>query len=265
LLEERVMKKAFLLVVCFTLVFVACATVEYTDRKRLLLINEQEEEELGKEAFQQVLMESTLSTNEEQVDALNSVGVRIAAVADRPEYEWEFVLIDDPDTVNAFALPGGKVAFYSGIMPVCRTKSGIAVVMGHEVGHVVARHGAERMSQGLVTGLAGAALQAAITGKSPEAQAAIMNGYGIAATTGVLLPFSRKHESEADYIGLILMAKAGYNPQEAVAFWERMSEMSGGSAPPEFLSTHPSNVKRIEDLRAALPEAMQYYRASRNR
>jgi predicted Zn-dependent protease len=257
------MKKAFLLAVCFTLVFVACATVEYTDRSRLLLVSEREEEELGEDAFQQVLAESDLSTDVDKVDMLNRVGERIAEVADKPDYHWEFALVDAPDTINAFALPGGKVAFYTGILPICEDEKGVAVVMGHEVAHVVARHGAERMSQGIVTGLAGAALQAAIAGKSPEARSAIMNAYGIAATTGVLLPFSRKHESEADYIGLILMAKAGYDPREAVEFWQRMSERAGGGAPPEFLSTHPKHERRIEDLRENLPEAMKYYRESR--
>jgi len=243
----------------FTLILSSCATVEYTGRKSLILISESDEIALGERAFREVTAEGTLSNDREKVEMLNRVGTRIAKATDKTNYKWEFVLIDDPKTVNAFALPGGKVAFYTGILPLCQDEKGIAVVMGHEIAHVIARHGAERISQGIVTNLVGSALQAAIANKTPEAQWAILNGYGFATTAGVLLPFSRKHEYEADYIGLILMAKAGYNPKSAVEFWERMLEHSKGKHIPEFLSTHPNDEKRIAAMKERIPEAMKYY------
>ncbi len=238
-----------------------CSSVEYVNRKSTAFIPENQEIALGEEAYGQVLAENELSNDADQTAVLNRVGTRIAAIAERPQYDWEFALIEDPETVNAFALPGGKVAFYTGILPLCGNENGIAVVMGHEVGHVLARHGAERMTQGIATGLAGSALQIAVANKSPAAQTAILSGYGLATTTGVLLPFSRKQEYEADYIGLLLMAKAGYDPREALTFWGRMIELSGGQHPPEFLSTHPSSEKRVKQMEKHLPEAMEYYEA----
>jgi predicted Zn-dependent protease len=258
------MKKSpglILFVLVFTLILSSCATVEYTGRKSLILISESDEIALGERAFSEVTAEGKLSNDREKVEMINRVGTRIAKATGKTNYKWEFVLIDDPKTVNAFALPGGKVAFYTGILPLCQDEKGVAVVMGHEIGHVIARHGAERISQGIVTNLVGSALQAAITNKTPEAQWAILNGYGFAATAGVLLPFSRKHEYEADYIGLILMAKAGYHPGAAVEFWERMLEHSKGQRIPEFLSTHPNDEKRIAAMKERLPEAMKYYTA----
>lgn len=255
------MRKLLILLFSGLLLFTGCATVEYTGRTRFIIVSEEEETALGNEAYSEFIKDATLSQDKEQVDLLNRVGHRIAAAADKPEFTWEFSLVDEPETVNAFALPGGKVVFYTGILPLCQNEEGIAVVMGHEAGHVIARHGAERMSQGMVTNLVGSALAAAIAGKTPEAQIAILNGYGYAATVGVLLPFSRKHEYEADYIGLILMAKAGYDPGEAVDFWERMLEYSKGSVP-EFLSTHPNDENRIDAMKQNLPEAMKYYEES---
>jgi len=258
------MKKT-IIVILFTLLLIlllsSCATVEYTGRKSFIIVSESDEIALGERAFSEVVAEEKLSNDREKVEMLNRVGSRIAKVSGKTNYKWEFILIDDPKTVNAFALPGGKVAFYTGILPLCQDEKGVAVVMGHEIGHVIARHGAERISQGIVTNLVGSALQAAITNKTPEAQWAILNGYGFAATAGVLLPFSRKHEYEADYIGLILMAKAGYHPGAAVEFWERMLEHSKGQHIPEFLSTHPNDEKRIAAMKERLPEAMKYYTA----
>ncbi|RME73589.1 MAG: M48 family peptidase, partial [Planctomycetota bacterium] len=173
-------------------------------------------------------------------------------------YDWEFRVIDAPDTVNAFCLPGGKVAFYTGILPICQNEAGVAVVMGHEVAHALARHGAERISQSLVLNLGIAAISAAAS-KDPETREEIAAALGVGTALTIALPFSRKQESEADYIGLMLMAKAGYDPREAPKFWKRMEAASNGEQPPEFLSTHPSHERRIEDLEDAMPEAMEYY------
>jgi predicted Zn-dependent protease len=190
---------------------------------------------------------------------VSEVGRRIAAAADKPDYKWEFVVIEDK-SVNAFALPGGKVAFNTGIMPVCQDEAGIAAVMGHEVAHALARHGSERMSQQQALSIGGVALMAAISGTSPMVKEGVSQAYGLGAQVGVLLPYSRKHELEADKIGMILMAKAGYDPRQAVSFWERMLATKEGSAPPQFLSTHPSDQKRVEELKGFLPEAMKYYK-----
>jgi predicted Zn-dependent protease len=157
-------------------------------------------------------------------------------------------------------MPGGKVAFYTGIMPVCKDEAGVAVVMGHEIAHAIANHGRERMSQGMLQQLGGTALSVALS-ESPETTKTIFgSAYGVATSLGAILPFSRLHESEADKMGLIFMAMAGYDPNEAPKFWVRMSEMSKGGSPPEFLSTHPSHERRIAELKEQIPEAMKYYR-----
>jgi len=188
------------------------------------------------------------------------VGGRIAAVANKPGYAWEFTVIDSPATVNAFALPGGKVAVYTGILPYTQTEDGLAFVLAHEVGHVIARHGGERMSQQLLLQLGQEGLNIAIANRSPVAIDAINAGYGIATTLGVALPFSREQEYEADRIGLILMARAGYDPREAPGFFDRMMHAPGKTRTPEFLSTHPADQHRIARLKSMIPEAMQYYR-----
>jgi predicted Zn-dependent protease len=191
------------------------------------------------------------------------VGERLAAAADKPDYKWEFNLIDDPKTVNAWCLPGGKVAVYSGILPVTQDENGLAVVLGHEISHALARHGAERMSQGLLAQLGGAALSVALANRPGETQQLAQQAYGAGAQVGVLLPFSRAQESEADHIGLILMAKAGYDPATAVGFWTRMSQQKGaggGGGLERYLSTHPPDVQRIKDIQRELPEAEKYYR-----
>lgn len=239
----------------------ACATVPYTERKQIMMLSEGEEETVGQTLFTQVKQESKISPSPEYNALVNEVGRRIASVADKPDYQWEFVVIEDKSQ-NAFALPGGKVAFYTGIMPVCADENGVATVMGHEVAHVLARHGAERMSQQQALAVGKAALFAAIDGGNPATVGAIQQAYGIGAQVGVLLPYSRKHESEADRIGLILMAKAGYNPEASVEFWKRMAEAGGKGSGIELLSTHPSDERRIKDLQAALPEAMKYYQTA---
>ena len=249
-----------LILICLSVcMFAACTTVSYTRRQSLILIPLSEEIALGEEAFAQVRASSVIATDD-RAHLIQSVGNRIAEAANEPKFRWEFILIEDDQTINAFCLPGGKVAFYTGILPLCKDENGIAVVMGHEIAHAVARHGAERMSQGMVTGLVGNALASAVSNKTPEAQQVILSGYGLSSALGVMLPFSRKHEYEADYIGLILMAKAGYDPKEAVNFWKRMHELSGKGAMPEFLSTHPNDEKRIAEIERRIPEVMQHYK-----
>jgi predicted Zn-dependent protease len=176
-------------------------------------------------------------------------------------YTWEFNLVQDKHK-NAWCMPGGKVVFYTGILPVTQTEAGIAVVMGHEIAHAVAEHGNERMSQSLIAELGGVALSEAVKSEPAQTQQLWMAAYGLGATVGVLLPFSRTQESESDRLGLIFMAMAGYNPQEAVNFWKRMAAQKGGNAPPEFLSTHPADNTRIKDLQNEIPEAMKYYKGN---
>src|ERR1043166_9615922 len=237
----------------------ACARAPYTRRSQLILAPPKEENELGARAFKQVVTKSRIEKAATVNQPVETVGQRIARVADRPDYKWQFVVIDDPKQQNAFALPGGKVAVYTGLFPLAQDTSGLAVVLGHEIAHALARHGAERMSQGVVA-QAGQSLLGAVLGTSPGANA-ILAAYGAGAQIGVLLPYSRTQESVADHIGLILMARAGYDPRSALAFWQRM-ERAGGAGPPEFLSTHPSHGTREQQIEAWLPEATRYFDAS---
>lgn len=239
-----------------------CATTPITGRQQLVLIGADEEKKMGADAYKETLAKAKLSTDARATAMIERVGKRIAAVAERPDFEWEFHLIEEDKTVNAWCLPGGKVAFYTGILPVTKTETGVAVVMGHEIGHAIARHGAERMSTGMLAGIGAKILAVATQNRSPEAQEAFQKAYGTGASVGVMLPFSRKNEAEADRIGLILMAKAGYDPREAVEFWKRMAAAAGDPNSPlkKLLSTHPSNDDRIANLRALLPEALSFYK-----
>ncbi|MBN1919250.1 MAG: M48 family metallopeptidase [Verrucomicrobia bacterium] len=252
------------LVVVLTASLVGCYTVPETGRRSLILIPESQELQLGASAFAEAKTQTPLSSNVQHNAQISRVGHRIAAVANRDHYEWEFAVFEAPDTINAWCLPGGKIGFYTGILPVCSNDAGVATVMAHEIGHAVARHGAERMSLGLLV-LAGAAATAYATKDQDETnRQMIMAAYGIGTTLFVQLPYSRKHEYEADRIGLMLMADAGYDPREAVYFWQRMhvlGEAKGGK-PPEFLSTHPTDTHRIQQLQQYLPEAMQRYHAA---
>lgn len=256
------MLKLVVLLSAIVLFFESCATVPYTERQQIMMVSEEQESQIGATLFTEVKQESSLSGDARYNSMVSEVGRKIAGAADKPEFKWEFVVIEDK-TVNAFALPGGKVAFNTGIMPVCQDEFGVAAVMGHEVAHVLARHGSERMSQQQALSIGGVALLAAISGTSPVVREGVMQAYGVGAQVGVLLPYSRKHELEADRIGMILMAKAGYDPSHAVAFWERMLARKEGTAPPPFLSTHPSDEKRVEELKGFLPEAMKYYKGGK--
>jgi predicted Zn-dependent protease len=237
-----------------------CATAPVTGRSQLILLSEQQEVSLGVKAYKEVLSQEKKSQDQKINAMVNKVGSRIAAVAEKPGYNWEFTVIDADDTANAFALPGGKVAVYTGILPYTKDEDGLAFVLAHEVGHALARHGGERMSQQLIIQLGQQGLNIAIANKSPEAVQAINMGYGIASAVGVVLPFSRTQEYEADTIGIILMAKAGYDPRKAPEFFERMMKDSSHKSPPEFLSTHPADENRIRELKGMIPEAMKYYR-----
>lgn len=250
------------LVAVALLAVAACATTPYTNRSQLMVVSQGEEAKLGAQAYQQVLSESKIEKDPRVNEIVRRIGQRIATAANRPDYHWEFVVIDDPKTVNAFALPGGKVAVYTGMFPVAQTETGLATVMGHEVAHALARHGAERMSQQMGMQALGTGIAVALgaSGAGNVTQSVAMQAFGLGAQVGVLLPFSRSQESEADHIGLILMSQAGYDPSEAVAFWERMEQSSGGKGPSEYLSTHPSHGTRVKQIEGWLPEAETYYK-----
>ena len=249
------------------LLAVACQKAPGTARDQLIYISEEKEMALGISAFREVLKNARLSKDPEVTLMVNRVGRRIAKSANKPEYVWEFAVIEDDEQVNAFALPGGKVAVFTGILKYTKTEAGLATVMAHEVAHALQRHGAERYSRGILEqiGQLGALAGAAAGGIDPGVAIGAMSAYGV----GVALPNSREQETEADFIGLRLMAKAGYDPREAVPFWERMSgcprKMIGRycfrsqNSIPEFLSTHPSDVTRINQIEAWIPQAMRYY------
>lgn len=250
------------------LMMYACATVPLTGRKQLSLVSSAEINQMAAEQYREVIAKGPLSTNREQTEMIRRVGTKIQKAVEQymadkgasdqlAGFAWEFNLIQDDKTVNAWCMPGGKVAFYTAILPICKDEAGVAVVMGHEVAHAIANHGAERMSQGLVAEFGLSTIGAAM-GQNPTAtQQIFMQAVGVGTNVG-MLKFSRSHESEADHMGLIFMAMAGYNPEEAPKFWERMS--SGGAEPPEFLSTHPSHSTRIKDLEGWIPEAKGYYK-----
>jgi predicted Zn-dependent protease len=241
------------------LILSACATAPYTQRSQLILISASEENRLGVQAFQQVLAKEKVTRDPVLQGVVDRIGWRVATAANRPDFQWQFVVIDNQKTANAFALPGGKVAVYTGIFPVSKTEGGLAAVMAHEVAHVLARHGGERLSQGLLAQMGAVAVQVGMAGSDPGVVQGVMAAYGLGANVGVLLPYSRLQESEADRIGIILMAQAGYDPREAVHLWERMAQQDR-NRPPEFFSTHPSAGTRIQDLQRSMPNALTYYR-----
>lgn len=237
----------------------ACQTVPLTGRHQIMLISPGEELNLGEAAYKKTLKSSKLSQDQAETDMVRRVGERIAAAANRPDYRWEFNLVEDK-TPNAFCLPGGKVVVYTGILPFTKDETGLAVVVGHEVAHALARHGAERMSTGLLTELAGKTAGIVFGGGNPQTEQQVERAFGIGSDVGILLPFSRHQESEADEIGLFLMAKAGYDPRQSIEFWKRMEQAKDG-APPEFLSTHPSDETRIKRIEGWMPEALKMYEA----
>jgi metalloendopeptidase OMA1, mitochondrial len=249
---------------------VGCETNPYTGRKQLLMTSLGQEMQMGAQAYNQIKTDPKmrLSQDPREIEPVKRVAARIVEAAKRSKYaemaqqfQWEVSVIKDDKTANAFALPGGKMAVYTGIFPAAKSEAGLAAVMGHEVVHALARHGAERMSQGQAANIGLQVVGAAIglSGGNPMLGQATMAALGVGTQVGVLLPFSRKHESEADYIGILLAADAGYDPRESVALWERMAQMSCGGGPAEFLSTHPGHGTRIDQLKEWMPEAMAIY------
>jgi predicted Zn-dependent protease len=247
-----------------------CETNPYTGRSQLLMTSVGQEMQMGAQAYNQVKSDPKMRPSQDprEVEPVKRVAARIVEAAKRSKYaemaqqfQWEVTVIKDDKTANAFALPGGKMAVYTGIFPMAKTEAGLAAVMGHEVVHALARHGAERMSQGQVANIGLQVVGAAVgmSSKNPVLGQATMAALGAGAQVGVLLPFSRKHESEADYVGILLAADAGYDPRESVALWERMAQVSGGGGQAEFLSTHPSHDTRIDQLKEWMPEAMAIY------
>lgn len=243
-----------------SLVVLACNKVPYTGRKQFNPIPGALMSSMGKQSYADTLQGATVAAKGEDTQTLQRVGRRISKVANEPRFDWQYTLIEEA-TVNAWCMPGGYIAFYTGILPVLENEAGMAFVMGHEVGHAIAKHGAERVGQqiGVMGGLT--ALQAWANGKSKlsaEQKAMLFGALGMGAEIGVLLPFSRMHESEADVIGMMYMADAGYPPAEAPEVWVRMGAL-GGSKPPTFLSTHPSNEQRQANLKKWLPQARKKY------
>jgi predicted Zn-dependent protease len=245
-------------------VLAGCATAPYTGRKQVLMVSQEKEMSLGYQAFKQIKKQSRPSQDQALQERVRRVGERIAQAADRPDFQWEFVVFEDDKEANAFCLPGGKVGIYTGLFKYIKNDSDLATVISHEVAHALARHAGERISQGTLAQLGGTALGIGLgaLGVSPTAGRVAMQGYGLGTQLGVLLPYSRVQESEADRIGLILMAKAGYDPELALQFWERFATGKKDKAQvPQFLSTHPSDATRIQNMRTHLPEARQYYGA----
>lgn len=238
-------------------VIAGCSTVGETGRKQLILISPGQETSLGLSSFNQMKKDVPISKDAAANDLVRRVGQRIAAVASLPNAQWEFVVFESKEA-NAFCLPGGKVGVYTGILPITKDEAGLATVIGHEVAHAYAHHGAERMSQGLLTEIGAQALGASLSAADPRVQMVTMAAYGVGAKVGFELPHSRGQESEADHIGLRFMAKAGYDPEAAVQFWQRFStfnQQHGGGDTPSFLRTHPLDTTRIQQLQQWMPEA----------
>lgn len=251
----------------WTLLICACSTT-MTGRKQLTLVNDAKMDELGVAAFTDLKTEGKVSQDTATNKYVRCVADAIVDVIPKggaapKDGKWEIVVFQDP-TPNAFALPGGKIGVHTGMLKVATTAGQLAAVIGHEVGHVLLRHGNERLSQSMVAQSAIEASSIALDQMTPQYRDAVVGGLGVGAQYGVLLPFSRKHESEADVVGQRFMAEAGFNPAEAVTLWQKMEQLSQGQEPPQWMSTHPANEARIESLKANLPEARDLYRAARS-
>ena len=255
---------------------IACTRNALSGKKQLTLLPESELQTMATGEYQKFLDSSKVvgNTSNKDVQMVRRVGQRITkAVNDYYSekgmtdklagFNWEYNLVDDKQ-VNAWCMPGGKIVVYTGILPITQNEAALAAVMGHEVSHALLQHGNQRMSQGLLASVGQVALAVAVANKPEETQNLFLSAYGVGATVGVMLPFSRKHELEADQYGLIWTAMAGYNPQEAINLWERMEKAGNGQKPPEFLSTHPSEGRRIDQLKKFMPEALKYYKPINN-
>lgn len=248
----------------------SCSTVPITGRSQLNLIPDSTMNSMSFQQYGDFLKNNKVSKDKKNTRMVKRVGEKIQKSVERffaekemseelEGYDWEFNLVESSD-VNAWCMPGGKVVVYSGILPITKDETGLAVVMGHEIAHAIAEHGNERMSQGLVAQMGGMALSTALKDEPEKTQQLWMTAFGLGAQYGILLPYSRTQESEADRLGLVFMAMAGYDPNAAVGFWKRMAEKKGGKAPPEFMSTHPSDETRINKIKEAIPEAMEHYK-----
>jgi len=245
------------LAVCLTVS--ACTTAPYTGRRQIMLTSASEENSLGYNSFSEIRKKYPVSRDARLNALVHRVGERVAAAADRPDYRWEFVLFEDK-SANAFCLPGGKVGIFTGILKYTRDEGGLATVVSHEVAHALLRHAGERLSQSMLAQVGAVGLSAGMSGANPYMAQAVQQAYGLGTTVGVLLPYSRTQEYEADRVGLILMAKAGYDPEAAVGFWQRMMAGGKGKGGPEFLSTHPTDGKRIAEIQKFVPGIKdQYY------
>jgi len=255
-------QRMILITVCVCLTMAAlpsCYTVPVTGRRAFVALPSSEEFALGVQAYDEAKQNTPTLNDPATVQRVRKVANRIIAVSDYPDWNWEVTVFDDPETPNAWCLPGGKIGVYSGLLPYTKTDGQLATVIAHEIGHAVARHGGQRMSEQMVIAVGAAAISKSVSDKYLETAKV---AYGVGSELFVTLPYSRKDEYEADQIGLIYMARAGYNPEEAVDFWEEFSQV-GGDKPPEFLSTHPADENRAARIRELLPEAMAVYEQSR--
>ena len=250
------MRNYFIFIILTVFITTACATTPVSNRSALILISKSQEISLGKQSYDQILKEEKESEDAHLNQIVSRVGQRIVAVSDMPKLEWEFKLIES-EKQNAFALPGGKVAIYTGLLAVAKNEAGLATIMSHEIAHVVARHGTQRITQQML--LQGAMIGAGFSMKNNTQRNIILSTLGVGVLYGFTLPFSRSHESEADQIGLLYMARAGYDPNQALQFWQRFSQVKGGKAPPEWASTHPADATRMQGLRNYLARAKYDY------
>ena len=266
----KVLKRLLILLITFSVLCISCSTVPITGRSQLSLIPDSELLAMSFQQYDQFLDESKISKDREAVDMVQRVGRNIQHAVEKfmrennlteklDGYKWEFNLIES-DQVNAWAMPGGKVVVYTGILPVAQDDTGLAVVLGHEIAHAIAEHGNERMSQELLRQAGAVSLMVAMNDEPAQTRALWLGVYGAGTQLGIMLPYGRTQESEADHLGVIFMAMAGYDPHAAPDFWQRMSALRKGDAPPEFLSTHPSDKTRMNDLNSWIPEAMKYYK-----
>lgn len=272
---KHMIRDSFLLGLClFLMILAGCTTVPITGRSQFNTVPDSLINSMALQEYTSFLKnpETKLSADAEKTAMVQQVGVRIADAVEKymtdnsmqdriAGYQWEFNLVDSND-INAWAMPGGKVVVYTGILEVAQDEAGLAVVMGHEIAHAIAKHGSERMTQGLMFTLGGVALDKALEDEPSATRNIFLTSYGIGATVGIMLPYSRTHEKEADRLGMIFMAMAGYDPEAAIGFWQRMAESKDGPDVPEFLSTHPASESRIENIKNYLPEAQQYYQKS---
>ena len=240
---------------------VGCETVPFTGRSQLVLTSPAQEAQLGEQAWKEVLSQNQVSGNSKYNIALKRVGANLAKAANKPDYKWEFLVFENTEP-NAFCLPGGKVGVYSGLFQYTANEAELSSVVGHEIGHAIARHGGERMTQATGQEIGGQLLSTGLNGKSAGTVQAAMIAYSAATNLGVMLPYSRTQEYEADTLGLVFMAKAGYNPNAAITFWQKFGQVSQTSKIGEFLSTHPMSEKRIEEMKAYLPTAQDMYRTA---